>query len=100
MERLVDGGERDDQQTYDEGGLEEREEHSQKLVEPSEHDQFEDAFEQSAEETEDDEHCDEDDGEGYDLQNLLRRCDVLRRPCSDHVGESCRCPHACNDRYD
>ena len=71
----------------DEAGLDQGEDHSQKLVEPSEHHQPEDSFEGLSYCRQDEEHEYEDEGESNHLEHLLGSGDVLSYPCADDVGE-------------
>ena len=100
MEVVVQRCEEHYHQTYDQGGLDQRECQAEEFVEPAEHHDGQDFLQESSYKTEGDEHSDHYDGEGYYRQDVFGGFDILPYPLSYDRSELVRHPYAGDDRYD
>ena len=64
------------------------ENHSEQLVQPSEHDELDDALKKFSDQAQRNEYRNEDQGKGNHLKNLLGCCEILRKPNANNIGES------------
>ena len=84
MKIVVERAEQHDDQSDDQSGFKQRKCRSKQLVDPSQHDEADDALKEFSEESEQEEHSDHDDRKCYDLEDVLRSLDILADPLADH----------------
>ena len=88
MECVVQRTECHDEKTCDYRGLEKCENQSEQLVQPSEHHEFEHAFQHLSKGSKYKEYGHKNQGECHHLQDLLRSRDVACHPFRYYVGET------------